>query len=157
MATNNNNRTNSLVSFYKEGTSMPQLHEGIYDVTLTKHKLVETNPANPYIALEFTTIETGRVLKENRFNNGFQIMISHLKQQLGRGDEEIGVMDFLNELITKKTPLKLWVTKYTPANGGQTRSNFNFLEPRKKDSDSTGVTVIPATDHPVKDEVEDAI
>lgn len=157
MATNNNNRTNSLVSFYKEGTSMPQLHEGIYDVTLTKHKLVETNPSNPYIALEFTTVETGRVLKENRFNNGFQIMVSHLKQQLGRGDEEIGVMDFLNELVTKKTPFKLWITKYTPANGGQTRSNFNFLEPRKNNSDSTGVTVTPAADQTAENEVEDAI
>lgn len=156
MATNNNNKTNSLVSFYKEGVSKPQLHEGVYDVTLTKHALVTTNPANPYIALEFTT-ENGRVLKENRFNNGFQIMVSHLKQQLNKGDEEIGVMDFLNELVTKKTPFKIWITKYTPANGGQTRSNFNFLEPRKNNSDSTGVTVTNDTDQSTEDEVEDAI
>ncbi len=155
MATNNNNRTNSLVSFYKEGVSLPQLHEGIYEVTLTKHALVQTNPANPYIALEFTT-ENGRVLKENRFNNGFQIMVSHLKQQLGRGNEEVGVMDFLNELIEKKTPFKIWITKYTPANGGQTRSNFNFLEPRKSNSSSAGVTVT-ANEAEVDDEVEAAI
>lgn len=166
---------NNLATLYTEGKSMPQLREGVYNVTLTKHALVQTNPANPYIALEFTCVDTGRVLKENRFNNGFQIMVSHLKQQLDRGDEEVGYMEFLNSLMATKeyvdesinetipatpaTPFKIWVTKYTPANGGQTRSNFNFLEPRKKtDNDSdTGISVTKATDQSTDNEVEDAI
>lgn len=129
---------NNLISFYKEGISMPQLNEGVYKCKLISHKLVDTNPENPYVALEFVT-ESGRTLKENRFNQGFQIFVSHLKQQLGRGDEEIGVLDFLNELIENETKFNIWITKYIPANGGQTRSNFNFLEPRKKAD--TGVSV----------------
>ena len=129
---------NNLISFYKEGISMPQLNEGVYKCTLVSHKLVTDKPENPYVALEFKT-ESGRVLKENRFNQGFQIFVSHIKQQLNRGDEEIGVMDLLNELVTNKTEFNIWITKYTPANGGQTRSNFNFLEPRKKAD--TGVSV----------------
>lgn len=139
-----------LVDFYKTGISMPQLNEGVYTCTLISHKLVETNPENPYITLEFATKE-GRILKDNRFNQGFQIFISHLKQQLNRGDEEIAVMEFLNKLIEDKTEFKIWVTKYTPANGGQTRSNFNFLEPRKKND--TGVDVTSTND--TKDEVKD--
>lgn len=137
---------NNLVNFYKEGISMPQLNEGEYKATLKSHKLVDTKPENPYIALEFET-ENGRILRENRFNQGFQIFISHLKQQLEMGDEEIGVQEFLNKLVEDKTEFTIWVTKYTPANGGQTRSNFHFLEPRKK-SEGNGVAV---------EEVEDAI
>lgn len=141
---------NNLITFYKEGISMPQLNEGVYKCRLVKHKLVDTKPENPYIALEFVT-ENGRTLKENRFNQGFQIFISHLKQQLNRGDEEIGVLDFLNELIENKTEFNIWITKFTPANGGQIRSNFNFLEPRKKTD--TGVSVSSLTDS--SEEVED--
>lgn len=141
---------NNLISFYKEGISMPQLNEGVYKCKLISHKLVDTKPENPYIALEFET-ENGRILKENRFNQGFQIFISHLKQQLNRGDEEIGVLDFLNELITNKTEFNIWITKFTPTNGGQTRSNFNFLEPRKKTD--TGVSVEENADS--SEEVED--
>lgn len=137
---------NNLVNFYKEGISMPQLNEGEYKATLKSHKLVDTKPENPYIALEFET-ESGRILRENRFNQGFQIFISHLKQQLEMGDEEIGVQEFLDKLVEDKTEFTIWVTKYTPANGGQTRSNFHFLEPRKK-SEGNGVAV---------EEVEDAI
>ena len=116
---------NNLINFYKEGISQPQLKEGVYTCKLKSHKLVDTKPENPYIALEFET-ETGRILKDNRFNQGFQIFVSHIKQQLGRADEEIAVMDLLNELVEKGTEFKIWITKYTPANGGQTRSNFNF-------------------------------
>ena len=144
---------NNLISFYKEGISQPQLKEGVYTCKLKSHKLVDTKPENPYIALEFET-ETGRILKDNRFNQGFQIFVSHIKQQLGRADEEIAVMDLLNELVENGTKFKIWVTKYTPANGGQTRSNFNFLEPRKKDASETGVEVTGA-ETPVRDEVED--
>lgn len=137
---------NNLVNFYKEGISMPQLNEGEYRATLKSHKLVDTKPENPYITLEFKT-ESGRILRENSFNQGFQIFISHLKQQLGMGNEEIGVQEFLDKLIEDKTEFTIWITKYTPAKGGQTRSNFHFLEPRKKSEDS-GVAV---------KEVEDAI
>ena len=129
---------------------MPQLNEGVYKCKLVSHKLVDTKPENPYIALEFVT-ESGRTLKENRFNQGFQIFVSHLKQQLGRGDEEIGVLEFLNELIENETEFNIWITKYIPANGGQTRSNFNFLEPRKKTD--TGVSVDEPADS--TEEVED--
>lgn len=143
---------NKLVDFYKEGISMPQLNEGEYKAKLIKHALIDTNPDNPYISLEFQTTND-RTLRENRFNQGFQIFISHLKQQLNRGDEEIGVQEFLDELVENETEFTIWITKYTPANGGQTRSNFHFLEPRKKSTD-TGVTETAVEDKP---EVEDAI
>lgn len=142
---------NNLISFYKEGISMPQLNEGVYKCKLTSHKLVDTKPENPYVALEFVT-ESGRTLKENRFNQGFQIFVSHLKQQLGRGDEEIGVLEFLNELIENETEFNIWITKYIPANGGQTRSNFNFLEPRKKTDTGVAVDEDPASTEEVEDE-----
>lgn len=141
---------NKLIDFYKTGISQPQLKAGTYKCTLVSHKLVDTTPDNPYIALEFKVVETGRILKENRFNQGFQIFISHLKQQLDRADEEVAVADFLNELVEKQTEFNIWITKYTPANGGQTRSNFNFLEPRKVTEQDTGVSI-------AKDEVQNEV
>lgn len=135
----------NLITFYKEGISQPQLKEGVYNCTLRSHKLVDTKPENPYIALEFEVVETGRVLTDNRFNQGFQIFISHLKQQLGRADESVNVLEFLNGLIADKTEFKIWITKYTPANGGQTRSNFNFLEPRKTTASEDPAIVIEDT------------
>lgn len=140
---------NNLINFYKEGISMPQLSEGEYKATLKSHKLVDTKPENPYIALEFKT-ESGRILRENRFNQGFQIFVSHLKQQLEMGDKEIEVQKFLDKLVADKTEFTIWITKYTPANGGQTRSNFHFLKPREK-SEGNGVSVEEV------EEVEDAI
>ncbi|MBQ7306901.1 MAG: hypothetical protein IJW82_00040 [Clostridia bacterium] len=121
---------NALQEFYQNGKSLPILREGKYDVVLksTAYVANETNPNNSYIKVILETNE-GRQISTNKFNRGFQIMIAHLKKQLGREDKEVVVQEFLNELINNKTPLNIWVTIYTDPNTKRSNTNINFLEP----------------------------
>lgn len=123
---------NDLLNYYQNGKSLPVLREGKYDVVLKATEFVanETNPNNSYIKVTLETTE-GRTITTNKFDRGFKIMLAHLKKQLHREDEEVGVQDFLNELITNATPLNIWVTIYTDPNTLRSNTNINFLEPNK--------------------------
>lgn len=123
---------NDLLNFYQNGKSLPILREGKYNVVLKGTELVvnETNPNNSYVKVTLQTTE-GRTITTNKFDRGFRIMLSHLKKQLQREDEEVGVQEFLNELITNATPLNIWVTIYTDPETLRSNTNINFLEPNK--------------------------
>ena len=124
-------------------TFQPALEEGVYEVKMLKHEYVANEKA-PYIKFTFevlTGTQKGRKLTDNRFEKGFGVMISHLRQQLGRENEEIVVQDFLNDLIKNETKFKIWVVKRTINN--TPRTNFNFLEPIKEETPN--VTVVDDT------------
>ena len=118
--------TNKLVDMLKS-TFKPALEEGKYTATLKSFEVV-ANPTADYVKFTFT-LESGREITENRFEKGLGVMISHLRQQLGREKEEIIPQDFFNELIANKTPFNIWIVKRI-VNGVQ-KTNFNFLEPLK--------------------------
>lgn len=128
--------TNKLMEMYNS-TFQPALEEGVYEVKMLKHEYVANEKA-PYIKFQFEVLNSGRKLTENRFEKGFGVMISHLRQQLGRENEEIVVQDFLNELIANQTPFKIWVVKRMV--NGYPRTNFNFLEPVAVQTPNTEVT-----------------
>ncbi len=107
-------------------TFQPALAEGEYTVKMLSHEYVENETA-PYIKFQFEVIDSGRKLTENRFEKGFGVMVSHLRQQLGRENEAIQPIPFFNELIANETPFKIWVVKRMV--NGAPRTNFNFLEP----------------------------
>ena len=121
---------NALQEFYQNGKSLPVLREGKYDVTLksTAYVANEQNPNNSYIKVVLET-DAGRQISTNKFNRGFQIMIAHLKKQLGLEDEEVVVQEFLTKLIEDKTSFNVWVTVYTDPNTKRSNTNINFLEP----------------------------
>lgn len=111
-------------------TFQPALKEGVYPVKLLKYDLVE-NEKGDYVKFTFEVLDdTHRQLTENRFEKGFGVMVSHLRQQLGREDEAIQPNIFFNELIEKKTQFNIWITK-AEVNGAQ-RTNFNFIKPLPK-------------------------
>lgn len=126
---------NKLLEMYNS-TFQPALKEGVYQVKMTSHEYVANEKA-PYIKFTFETIDNGRKLTENRFEKGFGVMISHLRQQLGRQDEEIVVKDFLDELIANQTPFNIWVVKRIV--NGTPKTNFNFLEPIEETTPNTTV------------------
>ena len=126
---------NKLLEMYNS-TFQPALKEGVYQVKMTSHEYVANEKA-PYIKFTFETIDNGRKLTENRFEKGFGVMISHLRQQLGRQDEEIVVKDFLDELIANQTPFNIWVVKRIV--NGTPKTNFNFLEPIEEATPNTTV------------------
>lgn len=136
--------TTKLMEMYNS-TFQPALSEGKYKVKMCAHEYVEHTSAD-YIKFTFEVVEgdqVGRKLTENRFEKGFGVMVSHLRQQLGREDEAIQPIAFFNELIENGTEFDIWVTK-TVVNGRQ-RTNFNFLEPIKEEAPAVNV---------VDDEVE---
>ena len=123
-----------LLDFFKNGKSLPVLKEGKYEVTLKSAEFMEneTNPNNSYIRITMEETATKREIFTNKFNGNFQIMISHLKKQLGREDEEFMVQDFLKELIDTKKAFYIWVENWTDENTGRTNINVNFLPPLQK-------------------------
>lgn len=137
--------TNKLMEMYNS-TFQPALAEGTYKVHMKSHEYVANeNGASkkPYIKFTFKDVETGRVITENRFDQGFGVMVSHLRQQLGREDEAIQPKEFFDELINNETDITIWVVKRM-VNGTQ-RTNIHFLEPLPEATPNTTV---------VDDEVE---
>ena len=123
---------NKLLELYEKGISKPVLKPGKYTVVLKKTEFVlnEKDENNSYIRVTMeTTDESKREIQTNKFDRGFSIMISHLKKQLGREDEEVVIKDFLNELITNNTQFDIWVTTYEDPNTMRKQTNINFLEP----------------------------
>ena len=137
--------TNKLMDMYKTSTFQPALEVGKYKAKMKSHEYV-AHPKADYIKFTYEIIEgaqKGRELTDNRFEKGFGVMVSHLRQQLGREKEAVQPFEFFNELIEKGTELDIWVTKAV-VNGRQ-RTNFNFLEPIKEETPDISV---------VDDEVE---
>lgn len=123
---------NKLLELYEKGVSKPVLKPGKYSVVLKKTEFVlnEKDENNSYIRVTMeTTDESKREIQTNKFDRGFQIMISHLKKQLGREDEEVIIKDFLEDLITNNTQFDIWVTTYEDPNTMRKQTNINFLEP----------------------------
>ena len=120
--------TNKLMEMYKS-TFQPALEEGVYETEMVSHKYVDNKTA-PYIQFTFKVKNSERTLTENRFEKGFGVMVSHIRQQLNRQSEAIKPNEFFDELIEKKTTIKIWVVKNTV--NGVPRTNFQFLEPIKK-------------------------
>ena len=118
-------KTNKLVETYNT-TFQPLIAEGVYNVKMLSHEYIASEKM-PYIRFQFVVIDSGKIIAENRFEKGFAVMFSHLKQQLGRENEAIKPQEFFNELIKNETPFKIWVTKRVV--NGAPRINFNFLGP----------------------------
>jgi len=130
--------TTKLMEMYKS-TFQPALAEGVYDVKMLSHEYVNNETAD-YIKFTFEIIDgeqKGRKLTENRFEKGFGVMVSHLRQQLNRENEAVKPIEFFNELIANATPIKIWVVKNIVK--GSPRTNFNFLEPIKEVKPNTTV------------------
>lgn len=127
--------TTKLMEMYNS-TFQPALAEGVYEVKMLKHEYVANEKA-PYIKFTFEVLNSKRQLTENRFEKGFGVMVSHLRQQLGRENEAIKPQEFFDELITKQTPFKIWVVKRMV--NGYPRTNFNFLKPVAETTPNTTV------------------
>lgn len=126
---NNSNQSqveNSLFSFYNSGVALSRLKEGEYSATLEAHKFVAPTKegGKPYIRLDLKLAD--RTINDNRFEVGFNIFLSQIKQQLGLDDENMPVPELLNLLL--KTQFKIWVSYYT-SEDNKTYRNVNYMPP----------------------------
>ena len=117
--------TTKLFEMYNS-TFQPALEEGKYRVKMLKHEYVK-NDKGDYIKFTFEVLDSGRKLTENRFEKGFGVMVSQLRQQLNRENEAVKPIEFFNELINNATPFDVWVVKRMVDN--RPKTNMYFLEP----------------------------
>jgi hypothetical protein len=97
-----------------------------------------TDETKDYIALKFL-VDGEVTYSRNFFERNMTIAISHIREQLKREYENIIPLNLLNELITNKTPLKIWIAteiKLTDS-GPQRYQNINFLAPLVVPEDTT--------------------
>lgn len=113
-------------------TLLPELKEGEHTVTLKEYTEQNIDTDNPFMRMEYqTTDENKRVIVDNRFEIGFNIMLSHIRKQLGREFEEIKKGEFLKELKEKKIPFKIYISKpvVETSTGRKKVTNIDFLPP----------------------------
>lgn len=132
MATTNNSNKLSISDILGRKLA-PIVKPGKYEnVQIKEMKLYPVTETNKQEFIRFTfQTEDGREISDNRFAQGLQIMISHLREQLDLQDVEIDP----NELLEPgKHKFTIWVDKTTiiANNGNPTRvTNIHFLEPLK--------------------------
>lgn len=135
------NNTSKLMEMYNS-TFQPALAEGKYKVRMLSHKFTE-NKSGDYIRFEYKVLEGNskdRVLSDNRFDSGFGVMVSHLRQQLGRENEAIQPIAFFDELIANQTEINIWVKKRMVK--GSQKTNIHFLEPIEVEEPAVNTNVV---------------
>ncbi|MBP7177234.1 MAG: hypothetical protein KBA53_13595 [Thermoclostridium sp.] len=122
-----NNAAADFKSFYTNGVALPRLKENTeYKATLQAHKFVEPATINdkPYVRLELKLSD--RLVIDNRFQTGFQILINQMIRQYGWEDETHPVQEILSKMSSEE--FSLWVS-YVTGEDGRVYRNFNFLPP----------------------------
>lgn len=115
------------------------------DVEIKSTELYPVSQTNKqeFLRITYKTAD-GREISENRFPQGLNILISHLREQLKLQETEIDVAELLKPGAHKFT---IWVERTTTINnsGALIRvTNINFLEPLQKSSTATETTAAEA-------------
>lgn len=123
----------SLFTMYTQGVSLAKLTEGEHSCIIAGHSFVENkeDASKCYIRLELTLED--RTIVDNRFEQGFNVFLSQVKEQLGMSDVTIGIPELLNRLMKKE--FKCWITYFTV--DGKTYRNVNYLPPIEKKAPET--------------------
>jgi hypothetical protein len=104
---------------------VPPLKPGEYRVTLAAFAEVapKKQGGKPYVRFDLKF--TDRITNDNRFEQGLDIMLSQLRDQLCTDDEVITTQDLLDR--AKATEFSLWVS-YVEQDG-KTYRNFSYRAP----------------------------
>lgn len=113
-------------------TFQKELAEGKHKATITNWTYNENtkNHNNDYIQLSLT-IDGELNYKRNMFERDMSIFLSHTRKQLNKQNENINPTEYLNELVSNKTELDLWVAYpiVPTANGLRRVQNMYWAEP----------------------------
>lgn len=111
---------------------LAEIAEGAHPATITNvvYNAHETDESKDYLKLDFQ-LDGKRPYSRNMFQRDMSIMLSHLRRQLGRADEDINPLAFLEELKTTQTSFNIWFSYPTVAtrSGARRVQNVNFLAP----------------------------
>jgi len=117
----------------------PKLVDGEHKAVLKEYTMVEneTQPANSYIS--FIVNIDGHDYKRNMFQRDISFFLSHTREQLNRSHEEIMPLDYMDELISSATELKLWTetVQIKTSKGKTITQNWRWLPPLYIDTPDT--------------------
>lgn len=119
----------SLSEYIKEGISLPRLKEGEHIAKLLSWKIIEPVKMSDkeYVRLDLKLSD--RQIVDNRFEAGFYIFESQIRNQLGLEDP-VPVRDLLDSLKTKQ--FKIWISYIEVADSNdkpKTYRNINYIAP----------------------------
>ena len=115
--------------FFLRGVSLPRLKDGLYEATLKAASFVEADKSKNKDAADYVRLElqlSDRIIVDNRFEKGFGIFESQVKEQLGLQDQTIAIPDLLQLLM--KNPFKIWISYQEIED--RTFRNINYIAPR---------------------------
>lgn len=120
----------SLEAFFHSGVSLHKLQAGDYGAKIHNATIVSANTSDPnskpYVRVELQLLDDGRIIVDNRFQTGFQIMIDQLKTQLGMDSLDIAVQDLIAHC--KQHSFRVWITYQEVED--KTYRNVNYREPK---------------------------
>lgn len=115
---------------------LPPLEPGKYRITIKSLNFHEhpTDPEKDYysIVLQFPD----RTATDNRFEQGWNILLSHLRRQTQNKETYPTAEAFIQHYIDNQIELDCWYT-VEPDSTGRLRQRYNFLEPLSKPENST--------------------
>lgn len=128
-AVNNTNKKLSIAELLTRklpAMVVPGKYENVVIKSKTIYPKTETNKQE-FVRFTFK-IADGREISDNRFEQGLNVMISQLREQLKLQEQEIDVAELLKEDNHKFT---IWVTRDKIFDGQTTKfyTNIHFLEP----------------------------
>lgn len=133
--TTNSSAPQDINAWLTQGRVLPSLTDGLYPVRLLSFTPVTTapDPAKWYIRLEWQFPD--RVVTDNRFLQGANILCSQLVVQCP-GLAGLTPVEFLRALLNDTNSLDCWLSHNTASNG-QVYRNLNFRPPVVANSDAS--------------------
>lgn len=130
-----NNRITNIDEWLRSGVVLPSLKDGAYQARLVAFTPVTTDPDQSkwYVRLEWQLPD--RIIVDNRFLSGIQVMASQLAD-IRPDFAGLNGFSFLQSLLAT-TSMPIFISHNTAANG-QTYRNINFRAPATTDTQDAG-------------------
>lgn len=126
--------------FFTRGISLPKLQDGVYSCTLRSATFIEADKTKNKDAQDYVRLElqlSDRLIIDNRFEKGFGIFESQIKEQLNLSDKAIAIPDLM-QTLTEST-FKIWVTHIEIED--RTFRNINYIAPKATANANANATV----------------
>lgn len=108
------------------------LKDGVYDVKLLKYTEVD-NDKGGYLELKWKFLNDGRIVTDNKFNPGYNIIANQYKKLIGAEDKTL-TLNEIYDLMSKEESIKIEVSHQISCNKQgvmQEFTNINIYNPEE--------------------------
>lgn len=117
----------SFRDYFFKGVSLPELVDGNYAVTVENIEFIAPVEMgkDPYVRVSLR-FDNGRLIYDNRFEQGFEIFVNTVKAQLELSNIAITIPELVNRLIGSE--VKIWIKHVVVE--GKTYRNVYYAPPK---------------------------